>query len=120
MASTRNRGVSLVRFRGWPNRRPRCSTYFPEEMAKPKLRPRRDSMVPSPYQEARDELFQQIMQCGVIGCHPEDQKEWFDSTVEYLRGRYPELKAPELIELRTLGERFAQPTKKQVQEAAAV
>jgi hypothetical protein len=89
-------------------------------MAKPKLRPRRDAMVPSPYQEARDELFQQIMQCGVIGCHPDDQKEWFDGTMEYLTGRYPEIKAPEMTELRTLGERFAQPTRKQAQEAAAV
>ena len=48
-------------------------------------------MVPAPYQEARDELFQQIMQCGVIGCHPDDQKEWFDGTMEYLTGRYPEI-----------------------------
>lgn len=89
-------------------------------MVKPKLRPRRDAMAPSPYQEARDELFQQIMQCGVIGCHAEDQKEWFDGTLEYLAGRYPEIKPPEIAELRTLGERFAQPTRKQVLEAAAV
>jgi hypothetical protein len=89
-------------------------------MAKPKLRPRSQTTVSSPYQEARDELFQQIMQCGVIGCHPEDQKEWFENTLQYLGGRYPELKAPELTELRTLGERFAQPTKKQAAEAATV
>lgn len=89
-------------------------------MIKPKLRPRRDAMVPAPYQEARDELFQQIMQCGVIGCHPDDQKEWFDGTMEYLTGRYPEIKTPEMAELRTLGERFAQPTRKQALEAAAV
>jgi hypothetical protein len=56
----------------------------------------------------------------VIGCHPDDQKEWFDNTMEYLSGRYPEIKAPEIAELRTLGERFAQPTRKQAQEAAAV
>ncbi len=95
------------------------STYHPEEMVKPKLRPRRDATVASPYQEARDELFQQIMQCGVIGCHPDDQKEWFDNTLQYLAGRYSELKPTELTELRTLGERFAQPTKKQAQEAEA-
>ena len=89
-------------------------------MVKPKLRPRRDVTANSPYQDARDELFQQIMQCGVIGCHPDDQKEWFDATLQYLAGRYPEIKAPEMTELRTLGERFAQPTKKQAQEAAAV
>lgn len=81
------------------------------------MRPRRDASVPSPYQEARDELFQHIMQCGVIGCHPVDQKEWFDATLQYLTDRYPELRATELVELRTLGERFAQPAKKA--EAAA-
>jgi len=86
-------------------------------MAKSKLRPRRDVTTASPYQEARDELFQHIMQCGVIGCHPDDQKEWFDATLQYLTDRYPELRATELAELRTLGERFAQPAKKA--EAAA-
>lgn len=89
-------------------------------MAKPKTRSRRDNNVSSPYQEARDELFQQIMQCGVIGCYPEDQKVWFDSTLQYLSGRYPELKSTEFTELRTLGERFAQPPKTQTQETAAV
>lgn len=86
-------------------------------MAKPKLRPRSAPTVATPYQEARDELFQQIMQCGVIGCHPDDQKEWFDNTLQYMTNRYPELKPVDLVELRTLGERFAQPAKKQ---AAAV
>ena len=86
-------------------------------MAKPN-RPRRESSVPSPFQEARDELFQQIMQCGVIGCHPEDQKEWFDQTLVYLSDRYPELRPTEIGELRTLGERFAQPARKP--EPAAV
>jgi hypothetical protein len=93
-------------------------------MAKPKLRPRRDSMMPSAFQECRDELFQQIMQCGVIGCHPDDQKEWFDNTLQYLTGRYPELSSTEFGELRTLGERFAQPPRSQaqaqVQEPAAL
>lgn len=89
-------------------------------MARHKLRPRRESTVPSPYQEARDELFQQIMQCGVIGCHPVDQKEWFDATMVYLSERYPELKTGEFAELRTLGERFAQPPKKPEAAAAGV
>ena len=56
-------------------------------MTKPKLRPRRDAMVPAPYQEARDELSQQIMQCGVIGCHPDDEKEGLEGTRVYPRGR---------------------------------
>lgn len=80
-------------------------------MVKTRTRSRRDVSVPSPYQEARDELFQQIMQCGVVGCYPEDQKEWFDNTLLYFTDRYPELSQKELKELRTLGERFAQPPK---------
>lgn len=88
-----------------------CRQFHPEEMVKTRTRSRRDVSVPSPYQEARDELFQQIMQCGVVGCYPEDQKEWFDNTLLYFTDRYPELSQKELKELRTLGERFAQPPK---------
>jgi hypothetical protein len=65
----------------------------------------------TPFEEARDELFQQIMRCGVVGSAPEDQKDWFDNTLEYLRERYHELDGSELEELRVLGERFAQPPK---------
>lgn len=65
----------------------------------------------TPFEEARDELFQQIMRCGVVGSAPEDQKEWFDNTMAYLTERYHELKASEMDELRVLGERFAQPPK---------
>jgi len=65
----------------------------------------------SPFEEARDELFQQIMRCGVVGSAPEDQKDWFDNTVEYLAERYHELAPSEVGELRLLGERFAQPPK---------
>ncbi len=81
-------------------------------MAKPtKLRPRRDAMVPSPYQEARDELFQHIMQCGVIGSEPDHQGEWFDETMKYLADRFHELSQEQLKQIRTLGERFVQPPK---------
>jgi hypothetical protein len=48
----------------------------------------------------------------------DDQKEWFD-TLRYLATRYSE-PAEEVVELRTLGERFAQPPKSQAQETAAV
>jgi hypothetical protein len=65
----------------------------------------------TPFEEARDELFQQIMRCGVIGSEPEDQKTWFDNTMEYLTERYHELSRSELEQLRVLGERFAQPPK---------
>jgi hypothetical protein len=67
--------------------------------------------VASPFEEARDELFQQIMRCGVVGAASEDQKDWFDNTIEYLRDRYHELSPAEIGELRVLGERFAQPPK---------
>jgi hypothetical protein len=67
--------------------------------------------VVSPFAEARDELFQQVMRCGVIGAAPEDQKEWFDNTMDYLSERYHELAPSEIEELRVLGERFAQPPK---------
>ena len=65
----------------------------------------------SPFEEARDELFQHIMRCGVVGSAPEDQKDWFDNTIEYLAERYHELAPSEIGELRVLGERFAQPPK---------
>jgi hypothetical protein len=65
----------------------------------------------APLDEARDELFQHIMKCGVIGAAPEDQKEWFDATMTYFTERYPELNQLELTQLRTQGERFAQPLK---------
>jgi hypothetical protein len=51
------------------------------------------------------------MRCGVVGSAPEDQKEWFDNTIEYLAERFHELSPAEVTELRVLGERFAQPPK---------
>jgi hypothetical protein len=51
------------------------------------------------------------MKCGVIGAAPEDQQEWFDSTMTYLADRYHELSKNEISELRVLGERFVQPAK---------
>ena len=65
----------------------------------------------NPFADARDELFQQIMRCGVVGSAAEDQKDWFDNTMDYLAERYHELKPAEIEELRVLGERFAQPPK---------
>jgi hypothetical protein len=79
-------------------------------MAK-KSRPRRETAPPSPFDQARDELFQHIMRCGVIGAEPEHQAEWFDDTMRYVGERYHELSQPELRELRTLAERFVQPPK---------
>ena len=65
----------------------------------------------TPFEDARDELFQQIMRCGVVGSEPEDQLDWFDNTMDYLAERYHELAPSEVDELRVLGERFAQPLK---------
>lgn len=83
-------------------------------------RPLKEVAVPTPFDEARDELFQHIMRCGVIGSEPEHQTEWFDDTMKYVAERYHELNERELRELRTLGERFVQPPKApQPQSASA-
>jgi hypothetical protein len=85
-------------------------------MAKPKnnnssSRPRRDVAPPTPFEQARDEMFQHVMQCGVIGADPAHQAEWFNETMSYLSERFHELAPAQIAELRTLGERFAQPAK---------
>jgi hypothetical protein len=72
---------------------------------------KRDVALPSPFEQARDEMFQQIIRCGVLQASSEHQKEWFDQTIDYLADRYHELGEPEVAELRTLGERFVQPPK---------
>lgn len=74
---------------------------------------------PTPFEEARDELFQHIMQCGVVGAETQDQTAWFDETMGYLTARYPELNETEHQQLRTLGERFAQPPKARQQQTSA-
>jgi hypothetical protein len=67
--------------------------------------------VTTPFEEARDEMFQHIMKSGVIGAQPDDQKEWFDGAMGYLAERYHELSPKQISELRVLGERFSQPAK---------
>ena len=80
-------------------------------MAKQKNRRPSTPAGPTPFEESRDELFQQIMRCGVIGAEPEHVEEWFNETMGYFQERYPELTGEELRELRVLGTRFAQPPK---------
>jgi hypothetical protein len=80
-------------------------------MAKSKSRRSQPVVAPSAFEEARDELFQHIMTCEVIGADSAHQHEWFDDTLKYLSERYPELSENQLGELRQLGERFAQPPK---------
>ncbi len=89
-------------------------------MTKQRIRRQPDAAVPTPFEEARDELFQQIMTCGVIGAKATDQHEWFSNTMQYLGDRYPELASGELAELRTLGQRFVQPPKAAVHDESRV
>lgn len=79
-------------------------------MAKNRNR-RREVAAPTPFEQARDELFQHIIRCGVLQAAPEHQVEWFDDTMGYLEDRYPELTEQQLAELKTLGTRFCQPPK---------
>lgn len=88
-------------------------------MAKEKTRRRREVAAPTPFEQARDEMFQHIMRCGVIGAAPEHQAEWFTETMGYLSDRYPELSESEMTDLRTLGDRFVQPPKAQPEESAS-
>lgn len=74
-----------------------------------KKKNRRKEYVPTTFEQARDELFSHILRCGVLEAAEEQQREWFDDTVEYLAERYEDLTAAELAELRTLGERYCKP-----------
>lgn len=85
-------------------------------MAKEKTRRKREVTEPTPFEQARDEMFQHIMRCGVIGSANDHQTEWFNDTIGYLADRYPELTPEKVAELRTLGERFVQPPKQQQPE----
>ena len=69
------------------------------------------SAAPSAFDMARDELFQHIIRCDVIGADPEHQAEWFSETMAYMSDRWHELTPKQLAELRTLGERFAKPAR---------
>lgn len=88
-------------------------------MAKQKLRNGGPAALPSAFEEARDELFQHIMRCGVVGSAEEDQVEWFQATIQYMIERYPELSSQQIDELKTLGQRFAQPPKRAAEADAS-
>jgi len=77
-------------------------------MAKKRSEPRQPS-TPTPFEQARDELFSHILRCGVLEAAPEHQKEWFDDTMLYLGDRYHDLADADLTELRVLGERYCRP-----------
>jgi hypothetical protein len=74
---------------------------------------------PSPLEQARDELFQHIMRCGVVGADAEHVDEWFAETIKYMTDRFPELTEQQITELKTLGMRFAQPPKARSETDAA-
>jgi hypothetical protein len=78
-----------------------------------KARPRRKPVTTEPtlFDMARDELFQHIIQCGVIGADPEHQAEWFTDAMTQMAQRWHELTPAQIGELRTLGERFARPAR---------
>ena len=80
-------------------------------MAKQNIRRRKESAQPTPFEQARDEMFQHIMRCGVVGADPAHQAEWFNETMAYLADRYHELAPADIADLRTMGERFVQPPK---------
>ena len=88
-------------------------------MAKQQKRTTKAPVTASPFEEARDELFQHIMRCGVVESDPEHQREWFGETMAYFKERFHELTADQIDELRKLGERFSQPPKKRDDTAAA-
>ena len=88
-------------------------------MAKQRNRRRKEAEPQRPFDQARDEMFQHIIRCGVIGSAPEHQGEWFDQTMQYLEDRYHELDRGQLADLRTLGERFCQPPKVSREEETA-
>jgi hypothetical protein len=58
---------------------------------------------------ARDELFSAIRQCGVLTADRDEQVEWMEDTLAYMRERHPDLSAQELQQLREAGVRFCQP-----------
>lgn len=58
---------------------------------------------------ARDELFSAIRQCGVLGADRDDQMEWMEETLAFMKDRHPELTNAELQQLREAGVRFCQP-----------
>ena len=88
-------------------------------MAKKTIRQTRTPSIPSAFDEARDELFQHIMRCGVVGADQDDQVAWFNETMPYFTERYHELGEDQVKQLRTLGERFALPPKKKDDASAA-
>lgn len=87
-------------------------------MAKQRNR-HKETISSTPFEQARDELFQHIIRCGVLQAAPEHQQEWFDDTMGYIEDRYPELQDSQIGELKTLGLRFCEPPKSSTEHETA-
>lgn len=59
--------------------------------------------------KARDELFSHIRACQVLEAEPDEREAWFDDTLEYMAGRYPDLSGSDIQVLRTIGLRYCAP-----------
>ncbi len=73
----------------------------------------------STFELARNELFNHILNCGVLDAAEDDQREWFDDTMDYLADRYENLSNRELLELRRLGEQYCRPVINRAESEAA-
>ena len=73
----------------------------------------------SPFDRARDELLSHILHCGVLQAERDQQKDWFDDTMEYMAERYATLTDEQLASIRTLGEQYCRPVKKHDSEVGA-
>jgi hypothetical protein len=73
----------------------------------------------SPFDKARDELLSHIIHCKVLQAQPEQQKDWFDDTMEYMAERYATLSDKQLASIRTVGEQYCQPVKRHDTEVGA-
>ena len=79
------------------------------ENRKSRPAPRNTASPQTVLDRARDELFSAIRQCGVFGAERDDQLEWMNETLGYMKERHPDLGAQELTQLREAGLRFCQP-----------
>lgn len=72
-------------------------------------KPEKNRYQPKSIDRARDELFSAIRQCGVIDALPDEQVEWMDDTLQFMKERYPDLSPQEIVQLKDVGLRFCQP-----------
>jgi hypothetical protein len=77
-------------------------------MAKQKNRAVQAPATSSPFEEARDELFQHIMRCGVVEATPEHKDEWFSDTMSYFTDRFPELASDQVRRIAAIARAAAE------------